>query len=108
MDIGELLRAFPTKDIRQMLANLEETHRRETRVLRGEITSVAARMEAVEAVLTATDTRLLDMESECARQKPKMTLLQPHVEYLEDRERQNNLRVRGLPESVVVKIWRRR
>lgn len=41
MDIRELLRALPTRDeIRLMLANMEESHRREAQDLRGEILSV--------------------------------------------------------------------
>lgn len=85
MDIGELFRAIPTKDgIQQILANLEETHRRETQDLRGEITSIAT---LVEAVAVATDTRISALERAHARQEAQMTQLQLHVEDLEDRGR---------------------
>lgn len=50
VDIGDLLRALPLKDdIRSMLANLEDIHRRETKELRGKLLSVTARVEMASA-----------------------------------------------------------
>lgn len=59
MDIRELLRALHTKDdSRPMLANLEETLRREIQDLRGEISPIQTRVEAVESASSAADNRI--------------------------------------------------
>lgn len=100
VDIRELLRALPTKDdIRTMLVNLEETHRRETQETRGEIVAVQARVETLETSAAVDDTRIVALEIHQVRQDLQWVSLQLHLEDLEDWGRRNNLRLRGVPEA---------
>lgn len=95
MDISELLRALPTRDeIRLMLGNIEETHRKEAQDLRGEIATVQTRMEAVEAALATADNRMQALEAQ-ARRESRFLMMQD----MEDQGRRNNLRLRRIPEA---------
>lgn len=63
-----------------MLANLEETYRREAQDLLGEISAMQTRVEAVEAASSAADNRLLALEESQARQNSQLLMIQLQLE----------------------------
>lgn len=66
-----------------MLANLEETHRREAQDLLGEISAMQTKVEAVEAASSAADNRLLALEESQARQNSQLLMIQLQLEDME-------------------------
>lgn len=82
-----------------MLANLEETHRREAQDIRGKISAVQTKVEAVEATSSAAEARLLAPEESQARQDSQLLMMQLHMEDMEDRGHRNNLCLCGIPKA---------
>lgn len=82
-----------------MVANLQETFRRENQDIRGEITGVVTRVAEISATTEAHNARLTTLERALSLETSQNRALQLHIQDLEDRGRRNNLRLRGVPEA---------
>lgn len=82
-----------------MVANLEETFRRQNQDIRGEITGVVTRVAEISATTEAHNARLTTLERALSLETSQNRALQLHIEDLENRGRRNNLRLRGVPEA---------
>lgn len=102
-DIRALLQALPTKnDIEAMILRLEETHRRDIQEVRGEVSSLADRVSSGETAVSSLEERVSALEQARDLHRDTAISLQLHMEDVEDRSRRNNLRLRGIPETVSV------
>lgn len=100
VDIGALLRSLLTKDdIRLIISNIEELHRRELQGVRGKISTITTRLDVREAAATLVETRLAQLESGQVTHEAELLGMQLQIEGMEDRSCRNNLRLREIPES---------
>lgn len=100
-EIRAMLEALPTRsDIEALILKLEETHRRDFQEVKADVSSLAERVTSGEASFTALEQRVAGLERARDQHRDTAVALQLHLEDVEDRSRRNNLRLRGLPETV--------
>lgn len=96
-----LLRALPTKaDIESLMSRLETQHRKDIQEVRGELSSLDTRLTAGETSVMDLEWRVSALEHLQDAHIDTTTMLQLHMEEMEDRSRRNNLRLWGLPEAM--------
>lgn len=87
---------MPTKeDIRIMVASIEEAHK-EIQEVRDKVAHLGTQMDAAEAVSATVEARLEQLET--AQHAAEAIKTHLFLEDQDDRCRQNNIRIKGLPE----------
>lgn len=103
-EILALLQALSTStDIEALILKLEETHRRDFQEVKAEVFTLADRVLSGEASFTALERQVASLERAGDQHRDTAVALQLHLEDVEDRGCRNNLRLRGIPESVDAK-----
>lgn len=103
-----LLQSIPTKED---LARTETNIRSDIRNIQEQVDAVSSRVSVIETHNDVTDSRLAEvieaqsalrqeLQEHRSQHQSQILLLQEHLDDLENRHRRNNLRIRGLPESV--------
>lgn len=97
-DLCAILQALPTKsDIEALILRIEEAHSRDIHEVRTELHSVADRVTSGE--VTSLMARVQALEWTCESHWLEAQEMQLHLEEMEDRSLRNNLRLRGIPEA---------
>lgn len=95
------LQALPTKqDMAEMMSHLEGMIKGELKATRRDIQNVLQRVEESEAHLNEHKKAILDLRARAESDWLEMRNIRYRLEDQENRSRRNNLRIRGLPESV--------
>lgn len=99
-DIRALFQALPTKmEIKALILRIEDAHRKDIQVVRMDVQALSDRVNNGETSLSVLEHRVAALESSQDTQMDTAVALQLHLDDLEDRSRQNNLRLKGLPEA---------
>lgn len=85
-DIRTLLQALPTKtNIEAMILHLEETHRRDSQDVQGEVSNLADRITMGEASVSSLEGCVSALEQSRDQHRDTAIALQLHLEDIEDR-----------------------
>lgn len=99
-ELWALLKALPTRaNIELLIGRIETQHRKEMQKMTGEMKSLSTRLLSGETSVADLGWRVSDLEHLHDAQIDSVTMLQHHMEEMEDRSRCNNLRLWGLPEA---------
>lgn len=79
---------------------LEETHRRDIQEVREDVSALANRVSTGEASFSTLENPVSELERSQDHHRDTAITLQLHLEDVEDQSRRNNLRLRGLPETI--------
>lgn len=95
MSSGVLIETLPTKSgIESLILRLEDAHRQDLQAVKADVQSLFEHLTSGESSLNAPEQRVVALETMQDSQVDAAVSLQLH---LEDRSRQKNLRLRGLP-----------
>lgn len=100
-DLKTLIQALPTRaDIETLIGKVEDAHRKELELVRGELQILVERVTDGESAYQSLEQRVSILERDSYTQKETSVALQLQLEDLEDRSRRNNVRLRGIPEAL--------
>ncbi|KAG8580053.1 hypothetical protein GDO81_007107 [Engystomops pustulosus] len=100
-DIKSLLSSLPTKeDISLFASQILAECRQEFASLRSDVTSLTSRVDDLEQAQSSTAMSLESIQDMIQQHHAQLHALQQHMDDIENRSRRNNLRIKGLPESV--------
>ncbi|XP_056373658.1 actin-binding protein WASF2-like [Hyla sarda] len=100
-DLQSLMHAFPTKAYISNLAQQIVTEcKQEFAQFHSDLSTLDTRISVVETAHKSTSSSVQALQSVVNGQKEQLFSMQQHLDDLENRSRQNNIRVRGLPEAV--------
>ncbi|KAM9307750.1 interferon-induced very large GTPase 1-like [Gastrophryne carolinensis] len=101
VNIKEALRGLPTRaDFDGYVSRMEGTIKRELATLQGSVIEVTARVDGVESSHRALVTQVAELEQQQNQSRRLLSDLFLAHDDVENRNRRNNLRLRGVPESV--------
>ncbi|OCT78735.1 hypothetical protein XELAEV_18029824mg, partial [Xenopus laevis] len=101
MDVQTYLKRLPSKsDIKEMLHTMTDEIRSELHGIKQELESVGARTDSLERNQTKLVSNHKLHRAIILKQSKEIEELHRHVEDLQNRSRRNNIRVRGVPETV--------
>ncbi|KAM5194348.1 uncharacterized protein ACMZJ9_022866 [Mantella aurantiaca] len=100
VEIIEILNRLPSKeDIHSLIKTVEDNHRKEMLALKQDVSKVGSRVQNLEESMTKLDATILQLTQSSTLQISYISQLQLQIDDQEDRERCNNLRLRGIPEA---------
>ncbi|XP_056378973.1 uncharacterized protein LOC130274559 [Hyla sarda] len=100
-DLQSLLHSLPTKvDISNLTVQVVDKCKQDFAQLSTELSSLSARVDAVEATQDSTLSSLQALQSVVSSNLDQMFYFQQHLDDIENQSRRNNIRIRGLPEAV--------
>ncbi|KAG8551096.1 hypothetical protein GDO81_018459 [Engystomops pustulosus] len=95
------IRTIPTReDMESYVSRLGQSYRSEMSTLKDEVHHIEGRVLTVETSQLAVEERLAAHSAHLASQSSQLQTLSDHLDDLENHGRRNNIRVRGLPESI--------
>lgn len=110
-DLYSMLRALPIRQENEQQLNsklelhavrLEDLVKRELRVVQDSLICISNKIEQAEQEFSKLEGRVQRLEGASTNQESHLLRLAMHVIDLENRQRRNNLRLRGIPESIVL------
>lgn len=106
-DIRQILKALPTKnDIKEMLAQWTGEWKAELIELRSNAQAVNVRVTSLEDTRGLEMARADRMEAQLNSYDRQLNAMQLQMEEYEDRSRRNNVRIKGVPESIGGEVLR--
>lgn len=110
-DLYSMLRALPTRQENEQQLNaklelqavrLEGLVKRELRAVQESLTNISSKMEQAEQEFKKLENRVQRLEGASSTQDSHLLKLAMQIIDLENRQRRNNLRLRGIPESIAL------
>lgn len=102
--LGKYLQSIPTKhDLEQCVTRLESSYKQEIQTIKADILEVGDRVNDMEHQQTEVLTCVQSHHSAIQYLLSKEEEQASHLEDIENRNRRNNIRIRGIPESVLPK-----
>lgn len=100
-DLPTYIRSLPTRsEIEKYIARIEEAHKKELEVLKQDLIHVGQRMVDVEESVEAVSSIVVENREAIRDNTVQIQDLQTQIDDLQNRHRRNNIRIRGVPETV--------
>ncbi|KAM4034885.1 uncharacterized protein ACNLHF_021597 [Anomaloglossus baeobatrachus] len=100
-DLKARIRAIPTREeMEDYIARMEASYKAESKSMRGEMQQLNVRMTTSETCSASMSAQLSQQAQTLAAQAIQIENLTNLLDDLENRGRRNNIRIRGIPESV--------
>lgn len=100
-DIRKLIQALPTKEeLQVLLSDLKVAVREELSEVTAKLEVMDKRMGICESSQSSADARIELLERKFKTQHQKLLQLQLQAEEFENRSRRNNVRIKGIPETI--------
>ncbi|XP_075714500.1 uncharacterized protein LOC142749855 [Rhinoderma darwinii] len=101
LDIRQLVQLLPTRaDMTSFARQIVEECKLEFTQFRAELSSLSTRVDTLTQERVADNATIANIQSTIQQHSAQLFILQQHLNDIENRNRRNNLRVRGLPESI--------
>lgn len=100
-DVRSYIKSLPTaENIKGMFRDLTDTLKSELMEIRSDIRQILSRINSVEETTEKIIAHSSALENKVLAQQRELQDLRLHIDDLENRSRRNNLRIKGMPESV--------
>lgn len=100
-DLQALMASLPTKaDLSILAKQIAAECKEEFIQLRQDVSALFTRVEAVEETTATSSSSLQILQETVHQHSAQLFTLQQHIDDVENRNRRNNIRLRGLPEAV--------